>query len=73
MATLCPDRNNRVLTDFWPSFFLEPYFESGWTGWAGWADWQARAGWGLQSRMYAVTAYNFYLSCLEGFRVRLGV
>ena len=49
----------------------------GWAGWEGWANWQARlrglrgAGWGLQSRMYAVTAYNFYLSCLEGLGFRV--
>ena len=51
----------------------------GWASWAGWLGqlgglgglgWQARLrglrGWGLESRMHAVTAYNFYLSCLEG-------
>ena len=51
----------------------------GWASWAGWLGelgglgglgWQARLrglrGWGLESRMHAVTAYNFYLSGLEG-------
>ena len=54
---------------------------AGWAGgsWLGWAGiglgerlgcGRLRGLRGLQSRMYAVTAYNFYLSCLEGFGFR---